>query len=217
MYGRKLCVAGWDEENGRMVRPLSGPQSHWVFTHASTRKFWTGNIVTLHPTGVPTTRGFPHRFEDVPVFKTRFDYQGRLEGANFADAVAGSVSNSIPRIFNENLLSTGSSYYVEPGVRCPSLGAVDKKVGDVIFEESEWDGKYTLKCQIRDGSRWFRFTVSSKTLKDIYDTSGVEGLEALKENCTRAHVRIGLAGAWRPPNPDIPRGCYAMVNNIIFY
>lgn len=213
MYGGQFCVAGWDPEAERMVRPMSSPWGHWPAEVIGRRKFCTGNLVRVTPTEERSKRSFPHKTEDVVIDPASISRCGVLQGAEFTAAISGSVSSSITKIFDNNLVIENSCY-VPANVKCRSLGAVDRALNAVTVYEDGW-GK--LRCQIRRGSAHAQFKVSSKLLKDIYDADGNEGLEALREGCTRAHVRIGLAGAWSPRDSGQPKRCYAMVNNIIFY
>ena len=176
----------------------------------------TGNMVAVYPRDEKPTRRFPHKTEDCVVAK-RIEYQETIEGAALVEALEGSISPSIAEIFEGQLKQEARAWYVDPGTECASLGAVCRMTEDVRFGEDHWNDKATLKCSVREGSFSRRFAVSSKMLKDVWRKDGIEGLEALKENRARAHIRIGLAGAFRDYNSGELKPCYAMVNNIFFH
>jgi hypothetical protein len=195
-----------------MIRPLQGAGGHhWSPEMAHAGMFQMGNIIQIRESNIPTDRPSPHANEDVIV-------QGMpiLVGQIPASALSRRLEASKARGIND--LFSGlfeDRKFVRTGANCVSLGAVETGVKQIGFKDvGPPGGPMKLRAWFFDGiaEKAFDLPVSSRHLKSIWQAEGLDGLNALKNGCCRAHIRVGLAMAL-----DSDDRCYAMVNNVLFF
>lgn len=207
--GGMLCVAGWCAEESYMVRPLPG-RHHWSGELVARLDIRPGVTIRVQPTGV-STREFPHLTEDQPIDPGAIQVTAR--GFDGWLAPGGPIASpSIDSAFRGNILRNSEfrnvyqGVYVLPGLRCPSLGSINIESSHIHLLE-EFD---SLKAVIFDGYRSYKLAVSSKNLRDAWESEGVAGAKAALPPRDLFHVRLGLAHAYGNP----PK-CYMMLNGVL--
>ena len=66
MSAGNYCVAGWDVDSHRMVRPLPGGHN-WTAAQLAQHGIDPGALVEFTPPGQSHNGKYPHRTEDTPV------------------------------------------------------------------------------------------------------------------------------------------------------
>lgn len=205
MHNDHICVAGWCQEQNRMVRPLLAVGTHWDAKLGQPQLFWLGNEVEFNNMS-PNNRGLPHSREDLvanPLEVTR-----TLQGIELATALAPSESANVAAAFDNQILN---KRYVPGGSNCPSLGAIRVRASDLHFETRESNGVEKLRCWFYSDNVGYNLPVVSIHLLQIWRADGLEGLSRLQAIYRQAHVRLGLT------NPFKNGQCILMINNILFY
>lgn len=64
MHAGNFCVAGWDLDQNRMVRPLTSSGLNWTLGYIGHRSFWSRRILTFDEVKTPNNRAYPHASED---------------------------------------------------------------------------------------------------------------------------------------------------------
>lgn len=207
--GGMLCVAGWRADKACMVRPLPGGY-HWSKELVARLDIRPGVTIRVQQADA-SMRDYPHRTEDQPVDPSAIQVIAR----GFGDWIAPggpSASRSIETAFHGNTQKNSEfrgvyqGIYVLPGIQCPSLGSVNIKSHQIKLLE-EFD---SLKAEIYDGVRSYKLAVSSKKLREAWETDGVAGATAALPGRDLFHVRLGLAHAYGNP----PK-CYMMLNGVL--
>lgn len=211
-----VCIAGWDVDAEKMVRPLPTGTGHYEWTEDQAKKgnLLTGSVVEFSPTGQAGTGQYPHLTEDVMV-AGRFNVVDTLGGIRLALRCNGSVSDDVDAVFSHQL---NKGKYVLPETRCASLGAVVTHPRRIGFSERTAESGNKLRCWFYvgtgDAEKKYELPVSSVILRDLWEKSGIDALNDHVHGHTKAHIRVGLARPWPV---DGENRCYAMVNNIILY
>jgi hypothetical protein len=220
-YGNLYCVAGWDIDNGGMVRPEPADATpdneasrFWRAYHVGAgRTFAPGNVVRLVASGPPKNFPFPHATEDRIVTRgTPMRVLRRLTPKQLTATAQNSVSNSIQAVFNGHLIRASSEKaYVPAGARTNSLGAIEIKPRQIRFyEEAVASGKRRLRALIDQGGVEYDLSVPADAARTRFLAGGIAALLAEANASNLLHVRVGLSRAFA----DAP--CYAQVNGIIF-
>lgn len=207
--GGMLCVAGWCTDEACMIRPLPGGH-HWSKELVARLDVRPGVTIRVRPTGA-STREYPHRTEDRIVDPNAIQVISR--GFDGWLAPGGpKASLSIEAAFNENIRwnsefrSVYQGIHIAPGIHCPSLSGVN--INRNLFElVEEFD---SLKAVINDGSKSYKLKVSSKTLRNAWESDGLAGATAALPRRELLHVRLGLAHPYENP----PK-CYMMLNGAL--
>ncbi len=168
-----------------------------------------GNVIEIHPTPNSNNRGLPHSNEDT-VVTGRPTFVRAIPLNQLPTALLPSESISMDTLFARNIVD---AKYVQAGSTCPSLGAISTDASKIGFRvKQKSDGVQQLRCCFFDSSNQrYDLPVVSRELKEIFEASGFEAVQALKVDKQHAHIRIGL------PHPLDNGRCYAMVNNILFH
>jgi hypothetical protein len=133
-YGSLYCVAGWDLERGRMIRPEppgAGPaeaSKFWDGRFAGPRQvFSVGNVVRFKAARPPAGFLFPHATEDrIVAGGTDIELVRELDVPEMITAAAGSRSGTLTDAFDGGLVRASSGKaYVPSGYKGRSLGAVE--------------------------------------------------------------------------------------------
>ena len=211
MKNDMVCIAGWSDDLGAMVRPLCGSAGdHWPARLANEGVLVVGNVLAVKLLHSKSTRAIPHAFEDTLVDQD-IQVVETLDGSELRGKLAESVTPTVGRLFADQL---EEKKYVVEGTRCPSLGALEIDARCVGFEN-----RYGApRCWFYDGDNIpFNLPLTSRHLRILSRTEGVKALEGMKRRSRRAHIRLGLAGGWTGDDDDFdPPRCYAQVNGIIF-
>ncbi len=210
MHGGNYCVAGWDAQAQRMVRPLPNG-ANWTARLLQQHSIVPGASIDLTPTGQHHASTFPHHAEDTLVDQATIH---RVNGGPInwfaADAplayrtVSGAFSGRIVQnsIWNNVL----QGVYVPVGAQIGSLAAVRLPRAAVQFiEEFE-----KLKAILNDGTAHYKLAVSSLVLKTAWGRGGLAAVQQALPATPQFHIRLGLARAFGNP----PDKCYLMVNGI---
>ncbi|WDR00450.1 hypothetical protein PSC71_06715 [Devosia sp. J2-20] len=213
-YGTLFCVAGWDIGRSEMIRPE--PQGSNAHQEAS--RFWSaemagpdrilavGNIVRFDADSPPATFAYPHATEDRVVTAAGVTVEAQVSAKKMISAVAGSVSTSLPAMFNGFQRQANGKAFVPGGTLGSSLGAIELDSSRVKFFVNEFNGSKKLRVKIQDDVASYDLGVTSDELRSLWRTSGVASLNEMCAQASLVHIRAGLA---RP----FPEGrCYVQLN-----
>ena len=209
MHHGYVCVGGWCESEGQMIRPLSGPREHWNEMMAGPDLFQVGNIVRIVPAGFSSARGLPHAREDC-VVNGHPVRVGEIEAPHLADALLPGESPSVDTLFNGQMQE---ARLVMAGSDCKSLGAIQTHSQRLGFDErAKPVGTDQLRCWFYDRTNThYNLPVVSRELNALHKEGGLDALADLKAGARTAHVRIGLA------HPFDDGRAFAMVNHVLFF
>lgn len=213
--GGRLCIAGWDFENLRMVRPLPDGH-HWLPEVVDSLGLAPGVTIRVLPVG-GSSRDFPHRTEDLPIVSGSV----RVVGNGFHEwtgSAGPGVASTIGAGFAGNVCHNGEyrgvlqGVHVMPGTRCPSLAAINIPQTQIrLFEDSYG----ALKAEVNDNASNYCVKVTSKRIRDAWNGGGLSAAIATLPARSLLHVRLGLAHPFARPNADDPQKCYMMLNGIL--
>ena len=208
------CVAGWDLDTHRMVRPL--PVGHnWSTAQIQQFGILPGAIFEFQRSGKPHPGSYPHSTEDTEIVTSStkrienrpFDWFGADKPAAF---------ESVNAMFDGQLKSAGQYHgmlkgcYVVTGEHLRSLGAIELPPASVSLFEDNFKGNRRLKAIIHDDTAIYSVSVSCHSLKKVYAESGIEAANASLPATKLLHIRLGLAR----PFPNAPNRCNLMLNGI---
>ncbi len=205
-----FCVAGWDVNQLRMVRPLPGGRN-WTAALLAQYAVVPGALIEFSPTGVAHNSSYPHLTED-----TQVDIMATITlnapAANWFGQNAPPASASVAAAFYDNVMCNSiwngrhQGAYVPIGAPIGSLGTVVLPRSNISFEEAF--GK--LKAVVNDGNVEYVLAVSSVVLKTAWRQGGLLAVSNALPASPFVHVRLGLARAFDQPLHK----CYLMVNGI---
>ncbi len=208
MGGGNYCVAGWDANQGRMVRPLPNGRN-WSTAQIQQFGISPGVLMQFTVDDAAHPGDFPHTTED-----TRVTQAGNL--GQRADLWLGQdrpqTANSVQQAFGGNIVWNSvfqgrkQGVHIPVGTNCRSLWGLSINSNGMRFVE-EFD---KLKCIIDDGDDEYICAVSSAHLKTLFRQGGVNAVNAFLPTNTAAHVRLGLARAFGTQADK----CFLMVNGI---
>jgi len=209
MHGGNYCVAGWDAQAQRMVRPLPGG-ANWTAGLLQQHGVVPGASLDVTPAGQHQST-FPHHTEDTPVNQATIRHvnPGPINWfAAGAPVTQGTVSAAFVGHIAHNSIwnNVRQGVYVPVGTHVGSLAAVRLSRDAVEFVE-EFD---KLKAVLNDGSARYKLAVSSVALKDAWRQGGLAAVQQGLPATRQFHIRLGLARAFDNP----PEKCYLMVNGI---
>lgn len=220
-YNDLFCVAGWDLDNGGMIRPE--PQTAKVAAEAS--RFWTdehagpdklfavGNVVRFDAALPPADFPFPHATEDRLAILKNCSVVSQMKATEIVSTVAPGVSASLDAAFGGQLhrANSGKSYVVA-GAQICSLDAINIAPASISFYEDIYNGKRRLRTRIDHDGVTYDFSVPADAARNRFLAGGVAALEADAAGSQTIHVRLGLSR----PFADIPNSCYAQINGLYF-
>jgi hypothetical protein len=214
-----LCVAGWDIQSAKMVRPLQPGGDNWQLLN-NRLPFQVGELVRC--TESPRVGGhFPHATEDMVLKRSPEQLEVFAEAVTY-ELVKPTVDQSIRKIFGQPLLE---DKYLNDGIKTRSLGAVLVPRKKLNFVESF--GK--LRVHLVDADRVaYDLPVTSEALLRFFAPDIEQQLEphfgvAEANKFLRANepdeliiARVGLSRGWDGPAKDWkPKRCYLQLNGII--
>ncbi|WP_315739193.1 MULTISPECIES: dual OB domain-containing protein [unclassified Bradyrhizobium] len=221
-YGTLFCVAGWDLQEGRMVRPEPPTMNpaveasrFWGDQNAGPGKFFDiGNVVRFETAPAPANSPYPHATEDrIFVDGKETAVLKKITPAEIASSVAPGMSPSIDRAFSGALQRAYSGKaYVRAGERTVSLDAVQIQPNAISFYEDSSNGKRKLRAEIVQDGIEYDLSVPADAAAAQFLAGGVEALAAAAQASTIIHVRLGLSR----PFAQMPDSCYAQVNGLLF-
>lgn len=220
-YGTLYCVAGWDLDNGGMIRPEPSTTNitiessrFWDAQKAGAGKFFdVGNVVQFDADMPPANFPYPHATEDrVAKAGRRALVIGRHPLDQVARQAAGSISASLSAAFGGQLnRAISGKAHVAPGERTHSLGAIEIAPNQItFFEDNPSPGKRRLRAKIKQGEIWYDLSVPADAARNRFLADGIPALQADARASARIHVRVGLS------RPFAAMPCYAQVNGLYF-
>jgi len=210
MHGRNFCVAGWNAQEQRMVRPLPNG-SNWTAGLLQQHHVSPGAMIEVNPAGQLHGSAFPHLTEDTPVARQSISqvHAGPIDwfGVN-APPTQARLSAAFGGQLRHNSVwnNVRQGVYVQLGTQVGSLAGVDLARDSVQFVE-DFD---KLKVLLNDGEARYKVAVSSLALKAAWRQGGVQAVHQALPTSARFHVRLGLARAFGQPAEK----CYLMVNGV---
>jgi hypothetical protein len=221
-YGDLFCVAGWDLDNGGMIRPepptanaIAEASRFWTGQHAGPGKFFAvGNRVRFNATLPPVNFPFPHATEDRIFAQGNSVVLGQMTAAQIAQSVAPGVSPSLDDAFGGELHRANSGKaHVAAGTQTCSLDAIEIDPGSISFyEDNPAPGKRRLRVLIDQDGVEYDLSVPADAARTRFLAGGVAALEAHAQASQVIHVRLGLCR----PFAAMPNSCYAQVNGLYF-
>lgn len=214
MHGGNFCVAGWDAQAQRMVRPLPNG-GNWTAGRLQQHGVTPGASLDVVPTGQQHASTLPHRTEDTPV---------QIAGIQLVNAgpigwLAAGAPPTYPTVdqaFGGHLAHSSvwkgarRGVHVAEHAQTTSLSAVRLAVGCLTIFENNYKGKLSLRAYLDDGNARYNLPVVAKGLREAYRINGVAGVTQLLPANGDVHVRLGLARAW----PGQPGRCSLMINGV---
>ncbi len=221
-YGDLFCVAGWDLDNGGMIRPepptakaAAEASRFWDGQHAGPGKpFAVGNIVRINANLPPADFPYPHATEDRLVALGRVAVVDQMTTKQVAQAVTHGVSASINATFGGQLHRANSGKaHVVAGTQTCSLDAINVTPDAISFyEENPLPGKRRLRALISHKGICYNFSVPADAARNRFLAAGVAALETDAASSQLIHVRLGLCR----PFAAMPTSCYAQINGLYF-
>src|SRR5689334_22758537 len=121
-FGDLRCVAGWDLDREKMIRPEPHPTGFWQIDKiAPAGKFEVGKTVSFVGTKPNPVTDYPHLTED-RVVTSQIAVGPVLDAAKKKRALHQAAFDSLDEIFDGKLVVDGLKAYVPVGTRCRSLG-----------------------------------------------------------------------------------------------
>jgi len=222
-YGTLFCVAGWDLDNGGMIRPepqtanaLAEASRFWSEQSAGPGKFFAvGNIVRFDAIAAPANFPYPHATEDrLYTGGNNAAVLGQMAHVQIAQTVAAGVSSTMDEVFGGQLHRAQSGKaHVLAGAQTCSLDAIEIAPGAVSFyEDNPSPGKRQLRALIDQDGVEYDLSVPADAAKSRLLAGGIAALEADAQASQSIHVRLGLCR----PFAAMPNSCYAQVNGLYF-
>lgn len=214
MHGGNYCVAGWDAQAQRMVRPLPNG-ANWTAGLLQQHGVAPGASIEVVPTGQQHPSTFPHRTEDTPITTAgiQFVHPGPIAWlAPGAPPTHATVDQSFGGRLAHSRVWKGArqGVHVPENTQISSLSAVRLPVGNLTLFEDNYQGKRSLRAYLNDGDACYNLPVVAKTFREAYRMNGIGGATQLLPAQGDVHVRLGLARAWSGQ----PGKCSLMINGI---
>lgn len=207
IYGKQRCVAGWDINNYRMIRPVPIESEFWDARYCGVRsRFHPGRIVSFFARKAVTN--LPHNTEDWLVVG-EITSQQLLPIDEFQQICKQILSHQPQKIFGENLVFQSESAFVNEGANCGSLSCLELKSKDIdLIEQLNSKNLPRLRACFTLQERKLNLSITAKDLRQKYESSGLEAARDIISGTSHLHIRLGLARA-------IQNGrCYLQINGI---
>jgi len=215
-YGIRYCVAGWDIDRKRMIRP-EPPEANaavelsrfWDSKYVGPGKlFEVGNVVQLELRSAPNNFPFPHATEDRMFLANEPHGKSRkLALVDVAAAVRAGISASLQASFGQQLVrKQNRKSFIPANTKTNSLDAIEVLPADIHFFENVDGNKRKLRALIDQDGVEYDFSVPAEAAK----ARGADGLNLDVKNSSRVHVRLGLS---RPMASD-PHSCATQINGV---
>lgn len=206
MSGDRLCIAGWDMKEKKLVRPLLEGRRAWIASH----KIVTGNIVNFTKIpGVPNSF-FPHKTEDALV-TAEYEVQDKYDDEQIHNILKDSLTDNPANYFQFEV----DKQYTLSNTDCPSLGGVKILAKGVEFYKKNRPNKSPqLRGKFSADGGSYNFPVTSVLMREMDDKKGVVELNNLVRKYKSLHLRLGLARPWDTSGQE--KKCYCQLNNVLF-
>jgi hypothetical protein len=210
-FGGLRCVAGWDMDRQRMIRPEPRPGGFWPAGRiAPNGPFEIGKAVQFEAVGPNPATDYPHLTED-RVVSGKIAAGPQVSNKDFEKVLRGSAFSSLSDLFDGKLILDGDKAYVPRGTACRSLGGlkVDAK-GVVIETYTNFSGKLRLRIKFTDAVGALAPNVTSTRAYELHSAGQIDALNAKISKASSLMLRIGLARAFA----QMPDRCYLQVNEL---
>lgn len=210
-YGSLRCVAGWDIDRRKMIRPEPHAGGFWSAIMIGPTGFQRSKIVTF--TAIPPNPAtkYPHRTEDRVVVGavTSVSTPSRDEVWKI---LRSTESEGLSEIFDSNLVYDGQKAYVPDNTQTRSQGAIALDPKEMEIEKHfNYVGKERLRARFTIEGRTLAPNLTSTAALAMLRNDKVEEINKRIAAAKRLHVRVGLARAF----PGQPTRCYMQINGII--
>lgn len=210
MGGNNKCVAGWDVNGQKMVRPLPDGH-HWSNELVKGLGVKPGVVIDVTHNGHAHGGDQPHLLEDFEVdgesikatgavLTNWFNVKAPIAAQSVASGFGGHVRN------DKEWRGVKQSVYVQRGTACPSLIGLNLRASAlelvVPFDK--------LRVKIHDGQTSYEFPVSSTELQTAFGNGGLSAAKKVLPNFSQVHIRIGLARGY----DRYPDKCFLMLNGV---
>ena len=212
MHGGNYCVAGWNAQAQRMLRPLPNG-ANWTAGLLQQHGIMPGASIDVTPTGQRHPSTFPHQTEDTPVSAAgiRLVHAGPIA---WLEAGSPPTCATVDQAFGGHLAHSSVWNGARQGVHVPentqvgSLSAARLAMANLTLFEDNYQGKRSLRAYLNDGHACYNLPVVAKSLREAYRLNGVQAARGLLPAHGNVHVRLGLARAWSGQ----PGKCSLMIN-----
>lgn len=211
--GVTYCVAGWNSQANRMIRPLPGVGNNWPNTHIGPALIWPGNEFHFDESALKNNGTFPHTSEDLVISTQNMqiatnmnrDWNPLVQPSTSA-SLSAAFGNAVTwRVYNQERYHT----VVPAGTNVASLGAITIQSTDIDFFVDDFD---SIRCRLSDSDATYKLPLVAHNLRIIWRQQGIEALQTTFSNAGLLYVRLGLA---RPYDAH-PDECTVMVNGIYY-
>ena len=206
------CVAAWDADGQRLVRPL--PDGiNWTRAQIDDNRVAPGARIAVLPNRIRPRGSYPHHTEDLPVDPAPIERLADVPTDWFGPD-APPAASTLSAAFGGGLRHTHVWHshrrgaFVPTGARVSSLQGVRMASRDVSFMEID----DRLRALLRDAEARYELPVVSRALREVWRAEGVAAVRRMLPVDTALHARIGLARG-RAEHTD---KCYAMLNGILW-
>lgn len=214
MHSGNFCVAGWEAQSQRMVRPLPNG-GNWTAGMLHQHSVAPGATINVVPSGHHHQSVFPHRTEDTLVSAAGIQFVNPGPIVWLA-ASAPPTHLTVNQAFGGRLAHSRTWNGARQGVHVPlgtqigSLSAVSLPVGALTLFEDNYQGRRSLRARLDDGNACYNLPIVAKDFREAYRSGGSRAAQALLPAQGNVHVRLGLARAWSGQ----PEKCSLMINGV---
>lgn len=212
-YGNLHCVAGWDIDRKKMVRPEPHAGGFWEQTYCGAGKpFAPGNIVTFEAAPPNPKTALPHLNEDMVVAAKTIKLEKTLSRISFSTDLAKISALNREKAFAPPVEFANGKAFVRTGTNHTSLVGLAIPSGEVSFTTEKFGDKPPKpRCLIAVPNKApLNLSIAATDLRDIFKKQGDSGLTQLFAGKHDLHIRLGLARGWGA----YPDRCYMQVNGI---
>ena len=206
------CVAAWDGDGRRLVRPL--PDGiNWTRAQIDDNRIVPGARIGVLPNRIRPRGNYPHHTEDLPVDPGPIERLSEVPTDWFGPD-APTIATTLSAAFGGRLCHTRIWHghrrgaFVPTGARVSSLQGVRVASRDLSFMEIN----DRLRALLRDAEARYELPVVSRALREVWRTDGVAAVGRMLPVDTALHARIGLARG----RAEYADKCYAMLNGILW-
>lgn len=209
------CVAGWDAENQRMIRPLPDG-NNWKSRLIDDLNIAPGVTIGVRPIDQPHNGDYPHTTEDTRIYSTNIEIINDV-AIDWFDNKAPRACQTVNEAFANQLQYSNiwnrakKGVYVQKGTQIGSLNAIRLPASRITLMEDVSFGEKKLRAKINDGQAAYDLKVVAKDLQEAYNLEGIRRIKRWVPSNGDIHVRLGLAREW---TDKYPGKCFLMVNGI---
>lgn len=210
-FGDLRCVAGWDLDREKMIRPEPHPAGFWNADRiAPAGVFEVGKTVSFVGSKPNPATDYPHLTED-RVVTSEIKAGPGVDAAQRKKILKEAAFDSLDEIFDGNLVVDGLKAYVLVGAKCRSLGGlIVPAKGTVIESYHNYEGRERLRVRFRDSKTCLAPNMTSTKAYAEHAAGRLDEVNAKIATTDNLILRIGLARGF----PAFPNRCYLQVNGL---